>query len=289
MKPLAIFLPLLTGAIVATLVQGARPDQIRAPHPIHAGNDVACETCHDAAASKAGTDNLLPTMETCKSCHDVEDQAKCGTCHSNPEAPAAAPRFDTVAQKFPHATHVAKGMKCEECHGNTAKAEPRIPGMAVCRTCHETASAGADCGLCHAAKETLRPVSHVTGWVSLHGVDARANQTDCQTCHTQADCQSCHSGDNVRPRTHRLNFAFDHALEARGDEIACATCHEDRSFCASCHQVNRVLPSNHSRADWVQPNRGGRHAEEGRIDLESCASCHDTGTSAPLCADCHGR
>ena len=57
-----ICLPLLAGAIVATLVSGAKPDRIKDHHATHAKNDVACETCHAAAASKLGSDNLLPRI-----------------------------------------------------------------------------------------------------------------------------------------------------------------------------------------------------------------------------------
>lgn len=281
-------LALLVMAIVATLVQGARPDRIKDHHATHAKNDVACETCHTVAQSTSGADNLLPTMDTCKSCHDIEDATRCGVCHTNPQAPAAAPRVTEVARKFPHEKHLAGGMACADCHGD-AKAGAALPKMTVCRTCHETTPAQADCRLCHDAKEPLRPESHVVDWVSLHGPDARTNPADCQSCHTQTDCQSCHVGDNVRPRTHRLNFLFDHALEARGQELDCAACHEDRAFCADCHRANHVMPQDHSRADWLGGTLGGRHAEEGRVDLEGCVACHDTGNQAPLCADCHGR
>jgi hypothetical protein len=93
----------------------------------------------------------------------------------------------------------------------------------------------------------------------------------------------------VRPRVHPLDFAFDHALAARGNEAACMTCHEDRETCASCHAAENVLPEDHSRADWASGSGGGRHAEEGRFDIESCVACHDTGTEAPTCSPCHGR
>jgi hypothetical protein len=286
---LLLLVPVLAGLAAGTLVQGAKPDRIKDSHAVHAKNDVACETCHAAATSKAGTDNLLPAMEACQACHDVEDDTKCGQCHTNPEEPMAAPRIDAIARKFPHETHVGKGMKCESCHGETAEREPKIPGMAECRTCHETAADLADCAVCHAAEEKLVPVSHTKGWLSFHGVDARMDAADCRSCHTEQACQDCHAGENVRPRSHRLNFAFDHALEARGNEIACATCHESREFCASCHREKRILPRDHSRADWVGGRSGGRHAEEARLDMESCISCHESGADAPVCADCHGR
>jgi hypothetical protein len=125
----------------------------------------------------------------------------------------------------------------------------------------------------------------------MHATSARLDQATCETCHTQKDCQDCHSGDNVRPRTHRLNFEFDHALDARSNELECQSCHEDQTFCSSCHASEQVLPQNHSSSDWVLDAGlgGGRHAVEGRFDLESCIACHDDGAGSPVCADCHGN
>jgi hypothetical protein len=282
-------IPLLVPAAVATLVLGAKPDRIRAAHPTHSKNDVACETCHGAATSQSGADNLLPTMETCASCHDIENTENCKQCHTSPEAPAASPRVTAVTQKFPHEKHVAVGMECAKCHGETGKTEPQLPAKSLCRTCHETASAQSDCAVCHAESEPRRPVTHTNQWLAFHATDAQVNEARCADCHTQKDCQDCHSGDNVRPRVHRLNFAFDHAVDARGKETNCASCHESAQFCQSCHQAERVMPRDHSRSDWVLRKTGGKHAEEGRFDLETCVSCHDAGNQAPICADCHGR
>jgi hypothetical protein len=274
----------------AESADGVKKDEIIAAHAKHHENEVPCETCHaGAAASRAGVDHLLPTMETCGGCHDIADTMQCGLCHTRPEDARSSEKITTVAQKFPHATHVDRGMTCGECHGSTAKGEPALPEKALCRSCHETASDGSDCALCHAAEEPLRPISHSTGWLSLHAVDGRVNAASCENCHTQKECQDCHAGDNVRPRVHPLSYVFGHALDARSNELACAACHEDRDFCASCHAAARVLPRDHARADWVDPVSGGRHAEEGRFDMESCMACHDAGTEAPVCADCHGE
>ena len=109
-------------------------------------------------------------------------------------------------------------MDCAACHGATDAAEPQLPTMALCRTCHATASGGADCALCHAASETLRPASHTTDWSAFHPTPARLDQASCGDCHTQQDCQDCHAGDNVRPRVHPLNYGFNHALDARSGE-----------------------------------------------------------------------
>ena len=97
---LRMALPLLAIAVAATLVLGAKPDTIRAPHPAHLANGVECATCHAADSSKAGTDNLLPTMETCGTCHDIQNPENCKQCHTNVEAPGQAVRVTTIAQKL---------------------------------------------------------------------------------------------------------------------------------------------------------------------------------------------
>jgi hypothetical protein len=288
MRRLAWFLATaVTGLLAAAILAGAEPDRIRDAHPKHAENGVTCEVCHAAADSKAGTDNLLPEMETCGACHTISDEAGCGFCHTNAEAPGAAPRVVSSVQKFPHDRHVASGMACETCHGKPAG--PRLPSKPLCRGCHETAPDGTDCALCHAGGESLRPRSHSKGWDSFHGVEARTDEEACAVCHTQKDCQGCHSGDNLRPRSHRLNYEFDHAVDARGNETACAACHEDPSYCQSCHAARHVLPRDHSLAGWLVRGSGGRHAEEGRFDLESCIACHESGLNASICVECHGR
>jgi hypothetical protein len=279
----------LIGALAGAPAWGKKADRIRAAHAVHAENDVACEKCHPAATSTAGTDNLLPPMETCAECHDVTDETTCGQCHANPQAPAAAPRVTTLAQKFSHAKHLGPSADCGVCHGPGGKYEPALPEKSICRRCHETAPGLADCGVCHATDETRRPATHTMQWLSLHASEARVDEGRCMVCHTQTDCQECHAGDNVRPRVHPLNYEYNHALEARSSELTCSACHEDPQFCQACHLENYVMPENHSRADWTAGSLGGRHAEEAEFDLESCVACHDGGQAAPVCARCHGR
>jgi hypothetical protein len=284
-----VLMATLVGSLLVPWAVGEKPDRIRAAHPVHAAQGVTCEKCHPAGTSQAGTDNLLPEMDTCGECHDLADETKCGQCHANPTAPAAAPRVTTIVQKFSHAKHVAQGTDCAACHGATAKDEPQLPEKAICRRCHETASGRADCAFCHAESEPRRPATHTEQWLALHATEARVAENRCLVCHTQTDCQECHAGDNVRPRVHALDFAYNHALEARGSETTCSACHEDAQFCQACHLANFVMPENHSRGDWVAGQLGGRHAEEAGFDLESCVACHDDGKASPVCARCHGR
>jgi hypothetical protein len=267
----------------------AEVDSIRPVHAIHAEAELECGDCHaDAETSTSGIDLLLPTMDTCADCHDIEDDTECGVCHTHPDDPLSFADRLGLVQKFSHAAHVNNDMTCTECHGGHDGKEPFMAAKATCRECHTTASDFMDCGQCHVASEPRVPLDHRADWISTHGMEAGWHEVSCMNCHTQVDCQDCHSGDNVRPRAHDLNFAFDHALVARSNELDCASCHVDSQFCSDCHSSLQILPRDHSRGDWVSGGDGGRHAMEGRLGLESCVACHDEGATAPICANCHG-
>jgi hypothetical protein len=267
-------------------------DPIRFDHALHAENDVECDVCHEGAASStSGKDVLLPAMDVCADCHDVEDESACTTCHTNEEY-EGYPKRPLAVANFSHKAHIDQGMECGTCHpveeGSGESAQPALPTMTQCRTCHETASRQTDCANCHGPEETLKPADHGPQFVNLHGISASFNEVSCADCHTQTDCQDCHNGNNVRPRTHPLNYMFNHALDARSKEVECATCHMDYTFCADCHTAQRIMPQNHSQAGWVSfSGGGGQHAIEGKFDMEQCMACHDTST--PVCAGCHGN
>ncbi len=266
----------------------AEPDRIIVPHATHADAGVACVDCHAAAAeSRRADDRLLPDMDVCADCHDVADDAGCAMCHTNVDEAGATPRPAYPAPKFSHASHAARGLACDACHGEP-DAEPQLPAKRDCRACHVTADGGADCRLCHDDGLELRPDTHGALWAGRHGAAARADEATCALCHTQGDCQQCHVGDDLRPRVHPLDIEFGHAVRAHGREQECATCHGEPEFCSSCHLERNVLPDSHSRAGWVRLPDGGRHAVDGVFELESCIACHDDGRGAPTCAACHG-
>jgi hypothetical protein len=286
MRYLLICLALL---VVPAAVFADQPDRILFPHDLHFENEVECANCHEGAVSSATpADRLLPDMEVCADCHEIDDDENCSMCHTNLDEAGDYHRQVFGAANFAHAPHLDRDLTCGECHGDPAAARPVLPGKPDCRGCHETADDYADCRLCHGEKTELRPANHGETWISGHGLLAHEDQGLCAQCHTQTTCQECHAGDNVRPRSHRLNYAFEHALEARGNELQCATCHLEPEYCSSCHIAERVLPTNHSQSGWVLGGGGGRHATEGLFNMESCIACHSTGAAEPSCARCHG-
>jgi hypothetical protein len=274
----------------AATALATEPDRIRDHHARHTAEGIACADCHEqASASTSAGDRLLPGMDTCASCHDVESPSNCASCHTNPESAGMAVPAAPHVDRFSHAGHLGGDTSCERCHGTASLAEPVLPSMASCRSCHETASGLEDCRVCHSPSTALTPVSHTAAWRSLHGVESNTGEDGCESCHTQTDCQDCHAGDNVRPRSHGLNFTRGHALAARDHEEDCAVCHGEPDFCVSCHAAERIAPRDHFRADWIRlVQGGGAHALAARTDLESCVACHDTVDEDPLCAECHG-
>lgn len=256
-----------------------------------------CGECHGGAeTSLTGMDNLLPDMDVCSDCHDVEDDAECGTCHVDPDDPEGSIYITSYSQKFAHATHLSADLQCEACHAAVLLPEAAeaatLPSMLNCQECHETQSAPLLCSTCHMPDDVLKPASHTTSFLHTHGDMAQLdthpalNGLQCQSCHEDDFCQDCHEGDNTDRLTHPLNYEFTHALEARGQEKTCITCHTEQTFCVDCHNDNQVLPQNH-RPGWVNRVDGGLHRLEASRDLNNCIACHQDNADQ-ICQPCHG-
>jgi hypothetical protein len=307
--------------------QGVPKTSLKFSHQYHlkeVGAD--CAACHGAAKESAqASDRLLPKMEACAECHDVEDQEKCGTCHVDVDnlEPLDLP---APTAPFSHKAHIEmKGVTCETCHKGLDKvglSTPKsMPGMAECSACHNGTQAPMTCSVCHAAGVNLRPKSHGADWLHEHRQHVRAGDISCAQCHATSECQECHEGANLvetkasKPgayapfsplgearqgmtlkRVHTLNSRHTHALDAKGKERQCATCHETATFCGMCHRpegdLTRFRPDWHGGPDWgaiagAVGTGGGRHATLARRDIERCAACHDVQGEDPTCLLCH--
>ena len=254
---------------------------------------VECEMCHKPVGeSKTGSDDLLPEKDVCLECHEVES---CELCHSDTENPRAIERVIGYSPKFNHEIHIKKKVTCEHCHAGVAVSESsateHVPPMDPCMSCHDGTQADKSCILCHEHPRGKLPPDHVFPvWKSQHGDDARLDDAaSCMLCHERNDCQQCHQGDNLLPRIHSPGFQFNHGIEVRTARSECTACHENRSFCIECHRIQQVYPRSHQLGAWVSQERGGRHATQGRINIEQCTSCHeDEPDDSPVCAACHG-
>ncbi len=274
--------------------------ELRFSHKLHVTEqELECTTCHQTVEeSTTGRDNLLPTMETCSDCHDVESDDNCQQCHTDVDNAQAVPRIENYSRKNSHKKHLDQGLECLDCHQVMAtkeEVEPIVlPNMEQCMTCHQARMVSTECATCHFPDEQLKPASHTLGFLHNHS-DLAAEQVQdvsggkkCSLCHQSTNfCQSCHQGDNLQLQTHPQNFEFTHSLFAQAKERECLTCHEDRSFCRDCHVENHVMPQTHT-AGWANRIKGdgGRHRMAAEMDLEYCMTCHEQNADQ-ICGSCH--
>jgi len=250
-----------------------------------------CTACHpNIEESTLASDDNSPRMKAeCQPCHaDWMDKKECYRCHYNPvDATTQAPYENVIPNyKLSHKVHFAEQkMACVDCHPNGETADYGVlvttSKKASCLTCHDDRKSSSACAYCHPIIPW--PQTHDAAWRKTHGIRARANPADCQTCHPKEDsCLVCHRSGNERPASHDRNYVYSHWQSVRGKENDCATCHDTRTFCQPCHITTAsIQPRSHVSFDWVP----SEHVRQARMDLERCASCHDT--RSPDCLRCH--
>jgi hypothetical protein len=220
---------------------------------------VQCSTCHAGIEQDStAAQEHLPAMTACATCHDnVRATSRCETCHTN------------LAQLLPN-NHLRSDFR--RYHGE----EIRVGAMSVeCATCHTESF----CQECHGpvqlkafglkdlsadprprtspkdqpAQTTLQRV-HDLNYRLTHGVDAKARQAECATCHdTREFCVECHqAGGNINQ--------------------------------------SKFKPASHFLPGFTtfgKGSGGGLHAKEAERDMESCVGCHDVPGQDPICLTCH--
>ncbi|HFE52500.1 MAG TPA: cytochrome C [Bacteroidetes bacterium] len=280
---------LLLGFLVSLSLAGQkRRDIIKFSHRFHLKEAGAeCANCHpNALKSTKANDNLLPTMEQCGACHDVQDEKNCTQCHYSSEklepfeSPARAFRFN-------HSTHLSTArLTCQNCHKGMDKIDyadgTRIPPRESCNVCHNGTVVSQECQLCHTTSVQVLPMNHTADWKHEHMVQVRSgNERDCAHCHTNDECQDCHENVNLmtskllpyqyfsayrlssrgaRPlvvsKVHDLNYRYWHAIDAEGKKEQCNICHEASTSCVQCHTEASVAgaflhrPAWHGGPDW---------------------------------------
>lgn len=254
-------------------VDSTNKEIIKFSHQFHIEQEVACEDCHtEAETSMDLTGSLLPTMDACANCHDVEDDDECATCH-----------YEDVLEPFPvkkaelyfnHKVHLEQdNVNCEKCHSGLNEVDfsfesPTLfPTMENCAECHSSSGIAKPtnfaCESCHISTVDLVPDDHKTvSFTDMHKFSVREADANCQMCHESTFCESCHVGTNMidetnssdnfyQPysphkyvdntkqqqisRVHDLNYQFNHGIDAKGKASNCITCHQTETFCAQCH------------------------------------------------------
>jgi len=323
-----IFMGVLCLLVASTLLLISRSSsgenkqmrRVKFSHQFHVKEaGVGCLDCHgDAKTSMKASDNLLATMEACKTCHEDQSQNNCTYCHLSPDSTnytaTPNPRREL---KFSHQQHVdGQTMDCETCHTNLDKAETvgeTVPAMTICAACHNDVKAANRCEACHTNLAALRPAEHSrTDFIREHQQLARLSDASCGVCHTQESCTDCHNGSELvkvdvpgrdlmsqySPRlsaidrgqgmtltkVHDLNFRFTHGIAAKGKAMECQTCHSNEQFCSVCHQaggnVNQdaFKPASHSVPGFTTLGVGSGGGEHARLAKRDIESC----------AACHG-
>jgi hypothetical protein len=320
--PVAAMALVVAGALAlaacARVAPPARPteaDDIRISHATHARAGVQCLACHEEIydAKSLGEARYLPPESKCLECHkEKKAQGDCAFCHRDAAHPATYARAVRTL-RLSHADHIDRVKEdCARCHQKLpelARAEPVVPPMSTCTSCHEHAvelTAG-QCSGCHVdlRKFPLRPVSlfsHQGDFVHQHGAAARSAGESCAQCHDQTFCADCHARTVALPIEvklperveadfiHRADFVSRHAIEARADEGLCRRCH-GQSFCDACHTAQGLTPAaanprSPHPPDFSFPGSSNSHGPLARRDIAACASCHDQGAKSN-CVDCH--
>ena len=229
-------------------------------HAQHAAMEsVDCQTCHvNAAGAVDLSASLLPAMESCSTCHnDNRATNTCESCHKN-FATLIPPDHERSDFRRTHRETARLGglqVNCQTCHTET-----------FCQDCHfgpGLKQFGADgLGSEPAHRRVLKDSPdqlilqnvHDLNYRFTHGIDAKARQSECMTCHEpQTFCADCHvTGGNINQA--------------------------------------RFRPATHDVAGFTtigSGSGGGLHAEEAKRDIESCISCHDVEGQDPTCMTCH--
>ena len=314
-------LPLLAGVLLFTAFSsGSSPDAakgnkglIKFSHKVH--KDVTdCASCHTAVpTSKSLSDNLLPSMDDCGTCHDVQDDKNCTLCHyKDVTEPLIQPKTNLI---FNHESHLKdQKLKCEDCHkgiGEVAYAEDAsqpVPPMETCYSCHnQNTAAPSACSNCHISTANLKPQSHKSSsFISNHKFAARSFNANCVMCHDNTSCQECHDGEQMisnkntwkdlyQPygpssftdgpkqqkltRVHSLDYEYTHGMDAKGKTAECTSCHQINTFCVTCHQSQGNFPSggieplSHLKPSFMTIGVGSGGGDHARLARRDIESC----------------
>ncbi len=262
-----------------------------------------CGTCHSAPGDakapkkKARKTNFLHSSPK-------EHQGECSLCHKNLDTKPHKPGDHESCGQC-HKEDI-KNLLCAKCHrdmnfaglnqmnrfkheNNFLKEHGSYAGKSVltCTQCHTESY----CTDCHGKKAGLKPsikypesvkrnFIHRGDYITLHRIEAKADNSSCLRCHAQKDCSACHKRSNVSPASKKGFYKHPpgwmskaspnyHGEEARKNILSCASCHDGGGpgDCTTCHRASSGL----------NPHPKGFGKTRG-MD-----------TSNRMCAKCHGR
>jgi Cytochrome c7 and related cytochrome c len=210
-------------------------------HAKHLEKDEKCEVCHLTLPARGQLQKPVPPMSTCLGCHNHEAEFKngqCSVCH-----------VDLTRHPLKPVTFFSHQGNFTSVHAPIARST-----SAACTVCHKQSF----CSDCHSnqpmtpsqknPEQVNRNLIHWGDFLTRHSIDARSNESSCQTCHVTSFCSNCHTAQGLTPTS--------------------------------------TNPSNPHPAGWLSPGSPGFHGTAARNDIVSCASCHDQGRQSN-CVTCH--
>ncbi len=262
-----------------------------------AHSNIACVDCH----VQPGVNNFIShKIESLKQVYlhftgtyvtpiaisDPIPNSVCERCHDMTTR-VTSPSGDI---KFPHTTHLDKGVQCVTCHAGVVHGNIEEKGftamtdytkwnsyvgaayvsgdftklqMSQCIDCHQENGAPTTCETCHT--KITKPQSHMnSSWLTLHGPQAQQDIQACNQCHSVT-----------------LKYGVIPTDDFKAADYARAN-----TFCNGCHAQK---PAGHT-ADWR-----ATHPGPAKANPDGCLTCHDQtpprkGSAAPaqvFCGQCH--
>ncbi len=202
-----------------------------------------CVRCHVDVQHEEH--HLRPSMATCLSCHEHEDQwdlRDCDSCHYDLQSDGTLP-----------ASHLVHDDDFLRQHGVLTASSADL-----CTSCHTETQ----CAECHGVSvpaipsrfffdEPMRQTMHRAGFFGRHPQESLADPGVCTICHSEVFCLDCHSREGISAldptaiNPHPPGWvgppgsSNEHGRQARLDPVQCASCHggAGEMLCVGCHRV----------------------------------------------------
>ncbi len=225
-----------------------------------------------AAASDVADDDLFAAKPPPFS----EGIFPCSRCHEGgPQAPEPE-------HYMPHASHLAKGLECADCHMPEDEAEPQPADQELCAECHEDEDAQSQIAAAYFAAYTddEGDLQFPDRWKTRDIKPVHETHIDAEI-----ECSACHGKESnaamVKPKSVTLMNR-------------CTACHEERNIandCATCHTEPRGEKAHDFELDHAEDQRGclDCHNPDDRDTLRLAnGTAIGFGESFRLCGQCHG-
>lgn len=288
--------------------ESCHKDEMKQHHPLDAGIDLTCLTCHPFGVKSAAVQF---------------DRWLCFDCHQKPQgrfvndagvvlsriSPIEVHKEDCQSCHRPHLQPFTQAADCAECHDVKLKHGAKGDTLAEkCMNCHEhhteASRASAMCVTCH-TKPTMKAEARVA-----RGALFEKGHVGCGSCHLAhtfdkeavKPCTSCHKQMQVlAPKDHAACGDCHKAHQPRSAPVACESCHKDEVVkhpkvenqrCVGCHPVHdakQLEPKGclacHTKAPFNAPVV---HAKD--VKCDECHESHDGKPATPKeCKRCHDK